>query len=307
MSLGFSTPFLVRRRGLILPPPGTNRNEAPRHSVLGADPRASIRTASINELRAGVIIHILLAITIAAAMALITGGCGHYQSSYGDIGPAAGESPSDDAGYGDSEGESGGESDEAGSDGGSECRGFALSVASVEYGPGAGFGQARFPEVVLGPPVGKGASLGGTDVLSMGEGGEIVLDLGDCHAVDGPGPDFVVFENAFFVGGNPENPYAEPGIVGVSLDGTSFFDYPCAAEAYPFYGCAGRLPVYSNPQNGIDPFDPEVAGGEAYDLGESGLASARFIRIRDAGNGGAPGTAGFDLDAVAAINGETSE
>ncbi len=187
---------------------------------------------------------------------------------------------------------------------GTPCQGFAQAVKGVAYGTGAGFGQASFPDIVLGAPRGAGELSGGTHVLSLGKGGEITLDLGNCPAVDKAGDDFIVFENAFYIGGNPLAPYAEPAIVSASEDGTTFVDFACSSAAYPYDGCAGWHPVYSNPQNAISPFDPTVAGGEAYDLSAIGLAKARYIRIRDAGNGGGAGSAGFDLDAIAVINGE---
>jgi len=53
---------------------------------------------------------------------------------------------------------------------------------------------------VLGPPRGKPGA-GSLHVLSLGVGGEIVLGFGG-SIVDGDGPDFVVFENAFFIDGD---------------------------------------------------------------------------------------------------------
>lgn len=188
---------------------------------------------------------------------------------------------------------------------GTPCQGFAQAVKEVHYGSGAGFGQGNFPDIVLGPPHGAGANSGSTNVLSLGNGGEIILDLGNCEAIDGTGADFIVFENAFNIGGNPNDPYAELGIVGASEDGITFVDFPCHTSSYPYTGCAGWHPVYSNPSNSISPFDPATAGGDAFDLHDIGLAKARYIRIVDAGlSGGAGGTAGFDLDAVSVVNGE---
>ncbi|MBN1282419.1 MAG: hypothetical protein JXA24_01430 [Proteobacteria bacterium] len=192
----------------------------------------------------------------------------------------------------------------AGSDG-DACRGFAQGVKSVSYGPGAGFGQSSMPTVVLGPPRGAGELSGSLHVLSLGNGGSIAIDLGNCPAIDGPGDDFIVFENAFFIGGNPAAPYAELGIVSASADGVNFLTFPCSLGSYPYHGCAGWNPVYSHPDNGIDPFDPSVAGGEAYDLADVGLAMAKYIMITDAGMAGGSGTtAGFDLDAISVVNGE---
>ncbi len=189
-------------------------------------------------------------------------------------------------------------------DEGEPCNGFAEEVFSVSYGEGAGFGQAKMPNVVLGPPQGKGSGAGGLDVVSLGRHGEIVLDLGKCAAVDGEGADFIVFENAFYIGENAEAPYAELGVVSVSEDGVTFVEFVCSSHAYPYDGCAGWSPVYSNATNGVDPFDQAVAGGDAFDLADAGLNKARYIMIRDLSGSGGGGGVGFDLDAVAVLNGE---
>jgi hypothetical protein len=62
--------------------------------------------------------------------------------------------------------------------------------------------------------------------------------------------------------------------------------------------------VHSSPDNGLSPTDPAVAGGDGFDLATLGVARARFVRIRDSGANGYGGTTGgFDLDAVAVVNG----
>lgn len=187
---------------------------------------------------------------------------------------------------------------------GDPCQGFAQAVHSVDYGANAGFGQSSMPDIVLGLPNGGGAAMGGLDVVSLGKSGEIVLALGNCSAIDGPGEDFIVFENAFYIGGNPNAPFAEIGAVAASADGINFTEFPCKSGALPYTGCAGWHPTYSNPSNGISPFDPDAAGGEAYDLSDIGIDEARYIRIRDVKGKGSGGMAGFDLDAVAVINGQ---
>ena len=243
-------------------------------------------------------------ITVALLLALAA-GCGHAQQT--QTGQPAGNTPSVSDDDDDSDTSGDGSMGPPEEDAVAACQGFAEALHSVTYGTGAGFGQANLPDVVLGWPEGRGALAGSTDVLSLGNGGIVVLDLGDCAAVDGDGPDIIVFENAFYAGGNPSNPFAEPGIVGASDDGLTFVDFPCNADAFPYDGCAGAHPVYATSANGIDPLDPETAGGEAFDLNDIGLLRARFIRIRDAGNGGTGGTAGFDLDAIAVINGRTND
>lgn len=179
---------------------------------------------------------------------------------------------------------------------------FAVAVVDFAPGAGAGYGQDALPDVVLGPPRGGGLRQGGTDVLSLGTGGTITLELGT-DAVDGPGPDLIVFENAFEVGAGT---FAEPGIVAVSEDGVTFTDFPCDPTASPdFPGCAGTEPVLANADtNAIDPTDPAVAGGNPFDLADIGVARARYVRITDGERptnlGG--GSEGFDLDAIAVVN-----
>ena len=178
---------------------------------------------------------------------------------------------------------------------------FADAVVEFEPGETAGFGEDRLPDVVLGGPMGAGDNAGGTDVLSLGRGGTVTLEFVDWVAVDGPGDDLVVFENAF-VG------WVEPGRVEVSEDGERWVGWPCDPSSGE--GCAGVTPVYASmEEDGADPLDPDEAGGDAFDLADVGLQRARFVRITDAGaapdGGGYAGiTGGFDLDALAVWNGE---
>lgn len=178
---------------------------------------------------------------------------------------------------------------------------FVDRVRSFTPGVGAGFGQDKFPDVVLGPPQGAGDSSGSLDVLSLGRGGSIVLEFIDFEIVDGVGVDFLVFENGF-IG------FVELGFVEVSADGTTWWQFPCAALMDGgSEGCAGVRPVYSNPMNGISPTDPLVAGGDGFDLSQVGLRSARFVRISDTGTNRfyAPPGGGFDLDALAVVHGQS--
>lgn len=175
---------------------------------------------------------------------------------------------------------------------------FADAVVSFEPGDNAGFGADGYPDIVLGPPRGAG-NAGSLDVLSLGNEGVIVLELVDFTLVDGPGPDLLVFENPF-VG------WAETGVVAVSEDGETWHEWPCdAADADGgFPGCAGYGLVYAHPDNDIDPTDPETAGGDAFDLADLGVTAARFVRIRDSGANAYEGNSGgFDLDAIAVVNG----
>jgi len=179
---------------------------------------------------------------------------------------------------------------------------FATSVESFVAGPGQAAGQADLPGIVLGPPKGGGADGGSQDVVSLGNGGSITLAFAPSSIVDGPGPDFIVFENPFNVNGDPDQPFAELASVEVSEDGQHFEAFPCSASQAPYESCAGYHPVYANAdENAIDATDPAVAGGDAFDLSDIGVTRARYVRITDrvdlTGMNGV-----FDLDAVAIVN-----
>jgi hypothetical protein len=178
---------------------------------------------------------------------------------------------------------------------------FIDLVVQFDAGAGGGYHSDRLPAIIEGPPQGTGDGSGSTDVLSLGSGGVIVVRLGQ-EIVDGPGPDFTVFENPFRFG---TSVYAEPGIVGVSDDGILFTDFPCDPDAGSVATCAGMHPVYASSSSGISPLDPSVSGGDPLDLAAIGLTRARYVRIRDLGLGPAPQvspTQGFDLDAIAVIH-----
>ena len=171
---------------------------------------------------------------------------------------------------------------------------FADAIVSFSPGKDAGFGQDELPDIVLGPPLGGGASAGSLDVLSLGEGGEIILEFTDRIVVDGPGIDLLIFENPF-------PGWLEPGLVAVSEDGKTWHEWSCDVDAEPYTGCAGVGAVLSHPDNCIDATDPTVAGGDGFDLAELGLSRARFVRIRDLVG---VGQGSFDLDAISIVNDE---
>jgi hypothetical protein len=211
---------------------------------------------------------------------------------------AGGAAAEDDAGGGPTTPAGGDAGAGTDADGGTCASRFATSVESFTPGPGPTTGQADLPQIVLGPPKGGGTSSGSLDVATLGNGGTITLGFAPSVIVDSPGPDFIVFENPFDVGGDPTKPFAELATVEVSDDGQTFHAFPCTATTYPYGSCAGWHPVLANPdKNSIDPTDPAVAGGDAFDLADLGIAEARFVRITDRVD--QTGTAGtFDLDAV---------
>lgn len=214
---------------------------------------------------------------------------------------------------------------------------YADALVSVQTGQYGGFpGPGFLPDIVLGPPRGGGLLQGAFDVYSLGFGGEIVLRFDDNAIADGDGVDFTVFENAFLAE-NPatltiERPFADPGVVGVSQDGVTWYEFPCELVVEPatgtwYPGCAGVFPVLAHadqpatPHASIPtevplaaligvPSDPPPApggaGGDSFDLATVGLAWARYVRIRDpdfwTGDPFGATNAGFDLDAVAAVH-----
>ncbi len=177
---------------------------------------------------------------------------------------------------------------------------YATVVLSYELGENAGMGSA---EDALGPPE-PGPPLSGTlDVISLGVGGEIIVGFGGRAFEDGPGPDLVVWENAFWIGGDEERPFAEFGEVSVSEDGELWHAFPCDPEAAsPFdSGCAGVQPRREFEICDTIPLESARIGGDAFDLAQLGLESARYVRIRDRASAGIAPSAGFDLDAVGAV------
>lgn len=183
----------------------------------------------------------------------------------------------------------------------------ADDILTMSYGTGAGFGQAAYPEVVYGAPQGS------THVLSFGLGGSLLIELEGYFVVDGPGVDFTVFENPFGTGAGT---FAERARVEVSSDGINFIAFSCAVDdqdgGYP--GCAGVTPTAMD----VDPRDldesgADESGGDGFDLRLIEVGYARYIRITDLATCqqgdptfpvcNSPGKVGFDMDALAIING----
>jgi hypothetical protein len=183
---------------------------------------------------------------------------------------------------------------------------FATRVVQFSRGTGGGtFVEAN----VLGHPKGGGYFGGASHVLSLGDGGSVTLAF-DVVITDGPGTDFTVAENPFFAGASFAT-YTEPCFVEVSTDGVRFARFPTrysGPQAHPgpfdpfpigvYAGFAGSHPVLANDltRPGIDPYDPAVSGGDAFDLAllrgdplvRSGavlLPVIRYVRLVDVVSG----------------------
>jgi hypothetical protein len=187
---------------------------------------------------------------------------------------------------------------------------FADAVVAYEPGVNGGFGSDLLPDILLGPPRAGGPTQGSLDVLALGIGGSVILRFDLPVICDGPGADFTVFENAFRIGSLAGPLFTEFAYVAVSQDGVLFTEFPFDADTG--IGLAGRTPVLSHPDNGISALDPAVSGGDLFDLADIGLAWASHVKITDVA-GAIPDVgdmpqftlvpnAGFDLDALAAVN-----
>lgn len=166
-----------------------------------------------------------------------------------------------------------------------------------------------FPENIFGPPSPKATvqvpASSMADVLPIGFEGEIIIGFKGKALINGPGYDFIIFENPFI---NPINKgiFAEPGIVSVSQDGINFIEFPHNPNSLD--GLAGLTPVNGN----RDPFIHPACGGDAFDLETIGLSFITHIKIKDTTNivTSLPKDhkyynpqhilSGFDLDAVSA-------
>jgi prepilin-type processing-associated H-X9-DG protein/prepilin-type N-terminal cleavage/methylation domain-containing protein len=219
---------------------------------------------------------------------------------------------------------------------------FASQVISTVVGGGQPPAFSD-PTQALGGPTGAGSGAGSLNVYKLGSGGSITLGFSGGAITNGSGADFIVFANPFYVSGNSNADYAELSFVEVSSDNVHYVAFPTesstASDPGPYgsinpsnvSGFAGVTPVYANTSttngNNINPFNPAVAGGDAFDLstlaslpaaqsletqGYLNLNDIQYVRIVDVidgvstdSNGNTiycPGS-GADVDSVAVING----
>lgn len=170
------------------------------------------------------------------------------------------------------------------------CGKFAVG-SDAPTTAGNGF---RDPEKMTGPPRGGGLSAGSTDVYSFSDGQVVTLRLA-CPIIDGPGPDFVIFENPFMVDGcdGPSCTFTEVASVEILSEGGVAVSFPCPGA------CAGLSPVVAETEQ--DALDPEGSGGDVFDIGDVGVASGTAfpeVRLTDVPGDGRT----FDLDAIAVLN-----
>jgi hypothetical protein len=210
---------------------------------------------------------------------------------------------------------------------------FATTVVELNFGEDHHPGYAD-PTKALGGPRGEGDYMGSLHVLSLGKNGDITFGF-DVTIKNGPGYDFIVFENPFYIYSQPGKVFAELMYVEVSSDGTNFARFPSisntpgpgAVDPDDVTNLAGVWPVYANvDENDIDPCDPAVAGGDAFDLndllnhplvqsGDVDLQNINYIKLIDiVGDGSCLDSQGnpiydptdmdngADIDAISVIN-----
>jgi hypothetical protein len=169
----------------------------------------------------------------------------------------------------------------------SGCGGFgwtilntvALPADNVVDAPGdtsEGFADATEATATIR---GSGTNSGSSDVFSLGykvdEDNYITMGWTGAIVTNGPGTDFVVFENAFEYDDGLH--FMDHMVVLLSRDGLTWvpwpFDYIAddettySADPAMWKGFAGINPVlYNEDTNKVDPFDAVLAGGDHFDL-----------------------------------------
>jgi hypothetical protein len=164
----------------------------------------------------------------------------------------------------------------------------------VVAAPGASGSGTGDPMRAVNGVRGAGSAAGGADVYSMGYGANnsITLAWSAGKLANGPGADFVVFENPFDEAGG--SVFMDLIIVEVSRDGTTWRELPhhydnAIKNVYQpdpalWVGFAGKTPVLLNADtNPVDPFDPVAAGGDAFDLDDISGSDAEATAIRTDG------------------------
>lgn len=166
--------------------------------------------------------------------------------------------------------------------------GTAAADTVTEAQAQTGFGTGA-RECLTNGVRGEGEFIGSLDAFSMagtGPGATVILEWSGKKVTNGSGIDFVVFENAFKVLGNPTDTFLEPVIVEVTENDTTKTanqwcgfapDYNTGGSESVFsrnaahwIGFAGKTPVRyhqeNNPLAAANIFVAANAGGDGFDL-----------------------------------------
>jgi len=191
-----------------------------------------------------------------------------------------------------------------------------------------------YPSVVsmFSPPFGS------DEIVSIGEGGELVVRFDDPIEDDPANPfgvDLLIFGNAGFADVDYPNgqigspPYlfgADPAIVEVSADGQTFFSIGTMADrTFPTQGYLDAGPYDSEPgmipSNFLLPVNPALTladfaglsfaqamalyngsgGGRPIDIASTGLSSVSFVRMRVPDDGNPNTSRHAEIDALARV------
>lgn len=181
---------------------------------------------------------------------------------------------------------------------------WPIAVHSYQFGSSQTFGQGStyFPYNILGEictsATPSNPCADPCQVVSLGKGGFVAVEFNPPIA-DGPGPDFIVFENAFQYGSGQV--FDEWMLVSVSQDGVSWHTFPY--DSITGAGLAGRTPTgCTGCTSPINWQDPAQAGGDAFDLQVVGLPWVRYVKVSDATHWQPPDRLSADLDGVVAIH-----
>ena len=189
----------------------------------------------------------------------------------------------------------------------------AWANAFLNYLPGPNVSQTwQTPWGALGPSDDTGYTGNTTTIVTLGDGGSITLSFAT-PILDTDGFDLVVFENG--VSTTPGRGFFELAFVEVSSNGTDFYRFSGRSSTpQPTSSFYGFLELDSTNLDGLAGKYPATYG-TPFDFAWLGLTSVSHVRIVDIlGNGATldadgkqifdphptSGSAGFDLDAVAA-------
>lgn len=183
----------------------------------------------------------------------------------------------------------------------------AVWFDEVVDAPGADGSMFGDPVRAVNGVRGAGVAAGSVDVYSIDSAARpsLTLRVGGRRVTDGPGVDFVVFENGFRTTGEGSEAglsFMDPALVELSIDGVAWIAFPhdyVAADPTEYSrvpddweGFAGIAPVLFHAEtNPVDPFDVVMAGGDGFDLallpdegvgGEIRRAGFRYLRLSPA-------------------------
>ena len=180
---------------------------------------------------------------------------------------------------------------------------WANSELDHKFGTNVTYGQAVafYPDNVLTQPPSDASpdnpSYMQTDVVSIGRNGYVSLGFNPL-IVNGPGYDFIVFENVLRTASGD---FGEWMRVEVSKDGNTWYKFPY--DTVSGEGMAGRKVTKDGSASTFK--DTSICGGDAFDLSVVGLDTMKYIRLYDATNYqaamGCSICTSADLDAIAAV------